>query len=105
MPATIMVTRQSSKRPHSPVVLWWVASGFRYKSAGVVPGFIIRLGRGAASSGAAGGLAWGCGARRARHGAAVANDQICASQRAKPGGGDLRQNGGYLKSIWDKPWW
>ena len=22
------------------------------------------------------------------------NDQICASQRAKPGGGDLRQNGG-----------
>ena len=57
MPATIMVTRQSSKRPHLPVVLWWVASGFRCKSAGVVPGFMIRLGRDADSSGAAHGLA------------------------------------------------
>jgi len=27
-------------------------------------------------------------------GPALQNDQICASQRAKPGGGDLRQNGG-----------
>ena len=25
---------------------------------------------------------------------ALQNDHICASQRAKPGGGDLRQNGG-----------
>ena len=29
---------------------------------------------------------------------ALQNDQICASQRAKPGGGDLRQNGGYASS-------
>ena len=35
------------------------------------------------------------------HGApdtALQNDQICASQRAKPGGGDLRHNGGYRVS-------
>src|SRR5690348_15219744 len=36
-----------------------VASGFRCKSAGVVPGFMIRLGDGADSFGAGGGLAGG----------------------------------------------
>jgi len=53
---------------------------------------MIRSGHGADSSGAAGGLAGAV-----VHGApgpALQNDQICASQRAKPGGGDLRQNGG-----------
>ena len=39
-----------------------VASGIRCKSAGVVPGFMIRLGDGTDSFGAAGGLAGGDGA-------------------------------------------
>ena len=39
-----------------------VASGIRCKSAGVVPGFMIRLGDGADSFGAAGGGAGGDGA-------------------------------------------
>ena len=39
-----------------------VASGIRCKSAGVVPGFMIRLGDGTDSFGAVGGLAGGDGA-------------------------------------------
>jgi len=42
-------------------LMWSVASGIRCKSAGVVPGFMIRLGDGADSFGAAGGGAGGDG--------------------------------------------
>jgi hypothetical protein len=30
---------------------------------------------------------------------ALQNDRICASQRAKPGSGDLRQIGGYFAAL------
>jgi hypothetical protein len=75
-----------------PVVLWWVASGFRRKSASVVPGFMIRLGRGADNFGLPAG--WPGAVVHGAPDTALQNDQICASQRAKPGGGDLRQLGG-----------
>ena len=52
-----------SPLPRSAFLLsLWVASGFRCKWAGVVPGFVIRLGDGTDSFAAVGGLAGGDGA-------------------------------------------
>ena len=53
----------SSSRRVASASMGWVASGIRCKSAGVVPGFMIRLGDGTDSFRVVCGLAGGDGAR------------------------------------------
>src|SRR5438552_15858516 len=53
---------KTRSRTHGPPPDHWAHSDSRCKSAGVAPRFMIRLGDGADSSGAVGGLAGGGGA-------------------------------------------